>query len=229
MTDSSAGDPVERFADREDAGRQLAELVARRIEGEDAAVLALPRGGVPVAYEVAGRLAAPLDVLLVRKLGVPWQPELAFGAIASGGVVVLNDDHIRALGLGEDVIRDTIERERLELERRERLYRDHHEPVDLAGKTVVVVDDGIATGSTMRAALESLAERGVAHRIVASPVAAAETVHGLEDEADEVICVQTPPAFFAVGAWYDDFAPVSDADVKQLLAEAAARVGEPID
>lgn len=229
MTDLSAGDPVERFADREEAGRQLAELVASRIKGEDAVVLALPRGGVPVAYEVAAHMAVPLDVLLVRKLGVPWQPELAFGAIASGDVVVLNDDHVRALGLGEDVIRDTIERERLELERRERLYRDDYEPVDLTGKTAVVVDDGIATGSTMRAALECLAKRGVAHRIVASPVAAAETVHGLEDEADEVLCLKTPTAFFAVGAWYDDFAPVSDAEVKRLLADAAARVVEPIE
>jgi predicted phosphoribosyltransferase len=229
VTDSVLEGPVERFADRREAGRQLAELVAPILDGEDAVVLALPRGGVPVAYEVAVRVGAPLDVLLVRKLGVPWQPELAFGAISTGGVVVVNDDHVRALGIGEDTIRDTVERERLELERRERLYRDDHEPVDVVGKTAVIVDDGIATGATVRAALKALAERGVARRIVACPVAPAETVRGLEDEADEVVCLRTPLAFGAVGSWYDDFAPVSDADVKQILAQAASEVAEPID
>ncbi len=229
MTDVLSRDFLERFSDRQDAGRQLADRLESMISGEESVILALPRGGVPVAHEVSARIGAPLDVLLVRKLGVPWQPELAFGAIATGGVVVLNEDHVRALGLGEDVVSDIIERERLELERRERLYRDDHEPVDIAGKTVVVVDDGIATGSTVRAALESLAQRGVARRIVACPVAAAETVSGLEDQADEVICLRTPIQFAAVGAWYDDFAPVSDAEVKQLLEQAATEVIEPID
>jgi predicted phosphoribosyltransferase len=182
-----------------------------------------------VAYEVASLLGAPLDILFVRKLGVPWQPELAFGAVATGDVVVLNDDHVQALGLGDDLIGDIIERERMELERRERLYRDGHGPVDIAGKTVIVVDDGIATGSTVRAALECVAERGPARLIVACPVAAAETVRGLEDQADEVVCLRTPVQFAAVGAWYDDFAPVSDAEVKQLLAQSAAQVAEPID
>jgi putative phosphoribosyl transferase len=229
VSDAHAADPVERFADRQEAGRQLADLVAPLVDGEDVVVLALPRGGVPVAYEVSQRLGAPLDVLLVRKLGVPWQPELAFGAIATGDVVVLNHDHVRALGLGEDTIQDTVERERLELERREHLYRDDHEPVDLTGKTVVVVDDGIATGSTVRAALESLAQRGVSRRIVACPVAAAENVRGLEDQADEVLCLRMPVAFSAVGAWYEDFAPVFDAEVKQLLARASAGATESID
>ncbi|HSH76253.1 MAG TPA: phosphoribosyltransferase family protein, partial [Longimicrobiales bacterium] len=199
-------DELERFVDRHDAGRQLADRLEAMITGEDSVILALPRGGVPVAHEVSSRVGAPLDVLLVRKLGVPWQPELAFGAIATGGVVVLNEDHVHALGLGEEIVRDIIERERIELERRERLYRDEHEPVEIAGKTVVVVDDGIATGSTVRAALQALSQRGVARRIVACPVAAAETIRGLEDEADEIVCLRTPVQFAAVGAWYDDFA-----------------------
>ena len=208
---------VMRFTDRRDAGRQLADVVAPAVAGEDAVILALPRGGVPVAYEVASRLGAPLDVLLVRKLGVPWQPELAFGAIATGDIVVMNDDHLKALGLSDDVIHDTVEREHAELERREHLYRDGRVPVDIEGKTVVVVDDGIATGSTVRAALESLKQRGVKRRIVACPVAAAETVRALEELADEVICLRTPVAFGAVGTWYDDFAPVFDTEVKRFL------------
>jgi len=208
---------VMRFTDRRDAGRQLADVVEPAVAGEDAVILALPRGGVPVAYEVASRLGAPLDVLLVRKLGVPWQPELAFGAIATGDIVVMNDDHLKALGLSDDVIHDTVEREHAELERREHLYRDGRVPVDIEGKTVVVVDDGIATGSTVRAALESLKQRGVKRRIVACPVAAAETVRALEELADEVICLRTPVAFGAVGTWYDDFAPVFDTEVKRFL------------
>ena len=222
-------DALERFADREQAGRLLAELVAREVEGEDVVVLALPRGGVPVGYEVATRIGAPLDVLLVRKLGVPWQPELAFGAIATGDVVVLNEDHVQALGIGDEIVRDTIDRERIELDRRERLYRDGQAPLDLEGKTVVVVDDGIATGSTVRAALGTLAQRGAARRIVACPVAASETIHGLEDEADDVLCLRTPVNFSAVGAWYEDFQPVSDNEVRSLLERAASEVGEPID
>jgi predicted phosphoribosyltransferase len=154
---------------------------------------------------------------LVRKLGVPWQPELAFGAIATGNVVVFNEDHMTALGIGEDVVRETIKRERHELERRESLYRNESQPIDLTGTTVVVVDDGIATGSTVRAALESLEARGVERRIVACPVAAEETVRALREEADEVICLRTPVSFTAVGMWYKDFTPVSDHEVRQLL------------
>lgn len=211
---------TERFADRHDAGRQLADAVDEAIGGEEAVVLALPRGGVPVGREVAARLGAPLDVLLVRKLGVPWQPEMAFGAIATGDVVVMNEDHLKALGLGKDAIQDVIERERAELDRRQQLYRDDRDPIDIAGRTVVVVDDGIATGSTMKAALKSLEQRGVKRRIVACPVAAAETVRALEEEADQVICLRTPVAFGAVGSWYDDFAPVFDSEVKKLLDES---------
>jgi putative phosphoribosyl transferase len=208
---------TERFTDRQDAGRQLAEAVEAAVGGEDAIVLALPRGGVPVAHEVASRLGAPLDILLVRKLGVPWNPEMAFGAIATGDVVVLNEDHLKALGLGEDAIQDVIEREQAELDRRQHLYREGIEPMDVGGRTVIVVDDGIATGSTVRAALKSLEQRGARRRIVACPVASAETVRALRDEADEVICLRTPVAFGAVGAWYDDFAPVFDSEVKRLL------------
>jgi predicted phosphoribosyltransferase len=217
---------IERFADRHEAGRLLADVVAPEVEGEDVVVLALPRGGIEVGYEVASRLGAPLDVLLVRKLGMPWQPELAFGAIATGDVVVINEDHVRTMGLTQQIIGDVVERERLELDRRERLYRRARPPVDLRGKTVVVVDDGIATGSTVRAALQSLAKRGVARRIVACPVAAAETVHGLQDEADLVICLSTPTYFAAVGAWYDDFSPVSDEEVRRLLAKASAEASQ---
>lgn len=208
---------VDRFQDRHDAGRQLADVVEDVLGGEEAIILALPRGGVPVAYEVASRLDAPLDVLLVRKLGVPWQPELAFGAIATGDIVVMNDDHLKSLGLKPDVIHDIVERERAELDRREHLYRDERPPLEIAGKTVVVVDDGIATGSTVRAALKSLERRGVRRRIVACPVAADETVRALEKLADDVICLRTPIAFGAVGTWYDDFAPVFDSEVKALL------------
>lgn len=227
MSDAHSRDPVSRFADRHDAGRQLADVLEGVITAEDSVILALPRGGVPVAYEVASRVGAPLDVLLVRKLGVPWQPELAFGAIASGDITVFNDDAVRGLGLGEELIRDAVERERAELERRERLYHVEREPVDIRGKTAVVVDDGIATGSTVRAALKSLEQRGVKRRMVACPVAAAETVRGLEDEADEVVCLRTPVAFGAVGAWYDDFAPVFDSEVRDLLARAATESAKP--
>jgi predicted phosphoribosyltransferase len=216
---------LDGFSDRHQAGRLLADLVAAEVEGEDVVVLALPRGGVPAGYEVATKIGAPLDVVLVRKLGVPWQPELAFGAIATGDVVVLNEDHVQALGLGDDLVRDIVQRERIELERRERLYRDDQVPLDLEGRTVVVVDDGIATGSTVRAALGTLARRGAARRIVACPVAAAETIRGLEDEADAVLCLRTPLYFSAVGAWYEDFQPVSDSEVRSLLERAAAEVG----
>ncbi len=211
----------ERFADRQSAGRALADLVAGEVDVADAVVLALPRGGVPVGYEIASRLGVPLDVLLVRKLGVPWQPELAFGAVATGGVVVTNDHYLKALGIDDHTFRAVLERERAELDRRERTYRNDRAPADLSGKTAVLVDDGIATGATMKAALTSLTERHVARRIVATPVAAAETIRELEDEADAVLVLRIPLDFLAVGAWYDDFSPVSDDRVRELLARAA--------
>ena len=221
MSVSRRGAESERFEDRQHAGRLLADLVAAEIGDENVTVLALPRGGVPVAYEVASRLGAPLDVLLVRKLGVPWQPELAFGAVATGGVVVLNDDYLENLGIGEQTVRDVAALERSALERRERVYRDEHAPADLSGKTAVVIDDGIATGATMKAALASLKQRGVARRVVAAPVAAADTVRELDAEAELVLVLRTPPNFVAVGAWYEDFSPVSDEEVRALLARAA--------
>jgi len=210
-----------KFIDRRDAGRQLAPAVEAAVGEDDAVILALPRGGVPVGYEVSTRLGVPLDVLVVRKLGVPWQPELAFGAIATGDIVVLNDDHVKALGLGQEMIHDIVEREHTELKVREKLYRDGCAPIDIAGKTVVVVDDGIATGYTVRAALKSLEHRGAKRRIVASPVAAAGTVRALEEDADQVICLKTSVAFGAVGRWYDDFAPVFDLEVRELLGNAS--------
>jgi putative phosphoribosyl transferase len=217
----NGGTPWYRFDDRVDAGRQLAELVAPRIEGARSVILGLPRGGVPVAKEIASRVGAPLDVLLVRKLGVPWQPELAFGAISSGDVIVYNEEVLRMLDLSPQEIDEVVERERVELARRERLYRGGRPPVPVSGKTAVVVDDGIATGSTMRAALRALATRGVSRTIVASPVAPPETVERLLAEAQDVICLQMPPNLAAIGFWYEDFAPVPDEEVERLLAESS--------
>ncbi len=204
------------FLDRRDAGRQLAGRLSALADA-DSVVLALPRGGVPVAHEIASRLGASMDVLLVRKLGVPWQPELAFGAVSTGGVTVLNDEVMRAAGLGREEIDAVIDRERAELERRERLYRGERAPVDVSGRTVVLVDDGIATGSTVRAALRALSARGAARTIVAAPVAAPETVEALRREADDVVCVETPPDLVAIGFWYRDFSPVADEEVLEIL------------
>lgn len=204
------------FEDRRDAGRQLADRLAPLLDAESV-ILALPRGGVPVAQEIARRVGASMDVLLVRKLGVPWQPELAFGAVSTGGVTVLNDEVMREVGLGRKEIDAVVERERAELERRETLYRAGRAPVDVSGRTVVLVDDGIATGSTVRAALRALAARGAERTIVAAPVAAPEVVAALRREADEVVCVATPPDLVAIGFWYRDFSPVADEEVLRLL------------
>jgi putative phosphoribosyl transferase len=213
---------VSRFVDRWAAGRALADEVAPHLDPAESVILGLPRGGVPVAHEIAARVGAPLDVLLVRKLGVPWQPELAFGAIATGDVVVYNNDVVRVAGLSREEMDEVVERERAELARRERLYRGDRPPADVAGKTAVVVDDGIATGSTVRAGLRALAEREASRTIVACPVAPPETVDLLLTEADEVICLQTPPDLGAIGLWYDDFTPVADDEVVRLLSEPEA-------
>jgi putative phosphoribosyl transferase len=184
-------------------------------------VLGLPRGGVPVAWEVARALGAPLDVCLVRKLGVPGHEELAMGAIASGGLRVLNDDLICQLGIPERAIDDMTRRETAELERRERLFRgDRPEPV-IAGRTVIVVDDGLATGSTMRAAVTALRSAHPARILVAVPVGASDTCAELKRVADDCICAATPEPFFGVGAWYLDFEQTSDDEVRQLLQQAA--------
>jgi putative phosphoribosyl transferase len=214
----NGGTPWYRFVDRRDAGRQLAERVAPLIEGTQSVILALPRGGVPVAQEIASKLGVPLDVLLVRKLGVPWQPELAFGALSSDDVVVYNEEVLRALDLSPQEIEEVVERERAELARRERVYRGGRPPLAVSGKTAVVVDDGIATGSTMLAALRALATRGASRTIVACPVAPPDTVERLLKEADDVICLQMPPNLSAIGFWYEDFAPVADEEVQRLLA-----------
>lgn len=207
------------FIDRQDAGRALA-LALRRHAGQDVVVVGLPRGGVPVACEVARALGAELDVFVVRKLGVPGQPELAMGAIASGGVTVLNEDVLRLLGDRQDALRRVEERERQVLADRERLYRGKRPAVRLAGRTVIVVDDGLATGASMKAAVEAIGRQGASRVIVAVPVGPPESVAMLRGMADEVVCLQTPRGFTAVGAWYEDFSQTTDDEVTALLDAA---------
>ena len=209
------------FRNRADAGRALARRLAGYANRPDVLVLALPRGGVPVAYEVARALNAPLDVFLVRKLGVPGQEELAMGAIATGGVRVLNEDVVSLLQIPDEVIDSIAESEWRELERRERLYRDDRPLPDMHGRTVILIDDGLATGSSMRAAVAALRQQGPARIVVAVPVAAAPTCEDFRAEVDEVVCAQTPEPFYAVGSWYKDFSQTSDAEVHALLEQAA--------
>jgi len=210
-----------RFFDRREAGRRLAAELADYATQPDVRVLALPRGGVPVAYEVARALDAPLDVFVVRKLGVPGHEEYAMGAIASGGVVLLNQDVVRSAGVSDAEVQRVLADERLELERRERRYRGESAPPDVAGKTVILVDDGLATGSTMLAAVAALRQERPARIIVAVPVSATSTCEALRAVADEVVCSVTPEPFYAVGLWYDDFAQTSDEEVHRLLEQAA--------
>lgn len=209
------------FRDRHDAGRQLAARLTHFEDRPDVLVLALPRGGVPVGYEVADALRAPLDVFLVRKLGVPGQEELAMGAIASGGIRVLNDSVVRLLGLSEADIAPVEADERRELDRREREYRAGRPPLDVAGKVVILVDDGLATGSSMRAAVRALHSMDPARIVVAVPVGARETCEELELEADEAVCAREPEPFHAVGVWYENFSQTSDEEVRDLLARRA--------
>jgi len=213
------------FHDRRDAGRVLAAKLSAYAHRSDVTVLALPRGGVPVGYEVARALHAPLDVFLVRKLGVPGQGEFAMGAIAAGGVQVLNQDMIELLGLRPDEVGAVVLAERQELARREHVYRAGRPALQLEGRTVVVVDDGLATGSTMRAAVEALRAMAPARIVVAVPVAAAETCQALRAEADTVVCASTPEPFHAVGAWYEDFAQTEDGEVRELLDASALASG----
>jgi predicted phosphoribosyltransferase len=212
---------LRRFRDRREAGRLLAEQLASYANRPDVLVLALPRGGVPVAYEVAHTLDAPLDVFLVRKLGIPGHEELAMGAVATGGVRVLNDDIVRALRIPDHVIDAVAARERQELARREHLYRGDRPPADVRGRTVILVDDGLATGATMQAAIKALRQREPARIVVAVPIASPETCEELKTQVDDVICAITPDPFYAVGLWYADFSQTTDEEVRDLLGSAA--------
>jgi predicted phosphoribosyltransferase len=210
------------FQDRFEAGRLLASKLSHLANRPDVVVLALPRGGVPDGYEVAKALNAPLDVFVVRKLGVPGQEELAMGAIASGGVRVLNENVIRTLGIPDSVVDIVAAEEEQELERREREYRDGRPPIDVRGRTVILVDDGLATGSSMRVAALALRNKNPARIIVAVPVASPATCAEFESEVDQVICAITPDPFWAVGQWYADFSQTTDEEVRDLLRRAAS-------
>lgn len=210
------------FRDRRDAGRALGRALARYSNRRNVLVLALPRGGVPVAYEVARALRAPLDVFLVRKLGFPGNEEYAMGAVASGGVRVLDEDLLRSKGISAETVRRVVEREERELRRRERAYRDDEPAVELEGRTVILVDDGLATGSSMMAAIEAARRRRAAQIVVAVPVGPADRLHDLKRWADDVVCVATPTPFLAVGRFYDNFNQTTDEEVVGLLERTRA-------
>ena len=211
-----------RFRNRTDAGRLLAAQLTKYAGRSDVVVLGLPRGGIPVAHEVATRLDAPLDVFLVRKLGVPGHPEFAMGAIAAGGIEVLSRDLIRDFGIPHALVQQVAARERLELDRRDVLYRGNRRPPILRDRTVILVDDGLATGSTMEAAILALQPQSPACIVVAAPVGARETCERLRRLADDVVCVMTPEPFQAVGLWYEEFSQTSDDEVKRLVAASPA-------
>jgi predicted phosphoribosyltransferase len=211
------------FKDRREAGRILANRLTAYAGRPDVLVLALPRGGVPVAFEVAEALGAPLEVFLVRKLGLPGQEELAMGAIASGGVRVLNDYVVQALQVPKEVIDTIAAREQAELERRERAYRGNRPPPDVRSRTVILVDDGLATGATMRAAVAALRQQQAGRIVVAVPVASPDVCAELGKEVDEIVCVETPEPYYAVGYWYQDFSPTTDEEVRDLLERAHQR------
>lgn len=217
------------FLDRYEGGRVLAGLLRPHAHRPDTVVLALPRGGVPVAYEVARELGAPLDVFLVRKLGAPRHEELAMGAIASGGMLVINREVVDELSISREQLDTAAEREGLELQRRELRYRDGRPPPEVRGRTVILVDDGLATGTTMRAAVAALRQQEPARIVVAVPVGALESCADLADEADEVLCARSPEPFYAVGLWYRDFAQTSDEEVRELLARAARERGMGVE
>jgi putative phosphoribosyl transferase len=215
---------VRRFRDRAEAGRFLAGRLQRYAGRDDVIVLALPRGGVPVGYEVARSLGAPLDVLSVRKVGVPGHEELAMGAVATGGELVLDEGLVTRLGIPLSELRRRIVEEIRELERREAAYREGRPPLSLEGKTVVLVDDGLATGSTMRAAVLAARRQRPAQAVVAVPVATPEACDDLRDVADEIVCGITPQFLQAVGLWYEDFSQTSDDEVRDLLARASQEI-----
>jgi putative phosphoribosyl transferase len=209
------------FPNRVEAGRQLAQKLEKYAGRDDVIVLGLPRGGVPVANEVAKLLGAPLDVFIVRKLGVPGFEELAAGAIASGGVRVLNEDVMRAIPHADQAIQTVTARETAELQRREQTYREDRAPQELRHRIAILVDDGLATGATMRAAVKALRQREAAKIVVAVPVGPPDTCHEIEEQADETICLSMPEFFQAVGQYYDDFSQTTDEDVRELLGRAA--------
>jgi predicted phosphoribosyltransferase len=209
------------FRDRHDAGARMALELESYAERTDAVILALPRGGVVVGYELATRLALPLDVLVVRKLGVPGHSELAMGAIASGDVVVVDRSITSALRISSEQFDAVLAAERAELERREQLFRGGRAAIDVRGKTVILVDDGLATGSTMRAAVEALRQRGPGEIVMAVPVAPPETLEAFRPLVDDIICLMKPTRFHAVGVWYRDFSQTTDSEVRELLDEAA--------
>ncbi len=211
------------YRDRTDAGKRLATLLTAYANRPDVLVLALPRGGVPVAFEVAKALRAPLDFFLVRKLGAPGQKELAMGAIATGGVRVLNEDVVEYLQIPDNVIDEIAADELQELERREHAYRGNRPAPDVRGKTVILVDDGLATGSTMRAAAAALRQQKPARIIIAVPVSAPQTCDEYRMGVDEIVCDVTPEPFHAVGQWYKDFSQTTDEEVSNLLEKAASR------
>src|SRR6266850_243969 len=208
-----------RFKDRVEAGQELAKALSAYANRHDVIVLALPRGGVPVGFEVAKALGAPLDVFLVRKLGVPGHPEFAMGAIASGGVRVLSEDVIEQLGIPRTAVEQIAARERLELERRDRLYRGDRQLPLLRGRTVILVDDGLATGATMEAAIEAVRVHQPSRVVVAAPVCAQDSAARLQRIADEVVCARTPEPFQAVGLWYETFDQTTDDEVVAILRE----------
>jgi putative phosphoribosyl transferase len=215
------GEKIMQYRDRVEAGQQLATRLMAYANRPDVLVLGLPRGGVPVAFAVAERLGAALDVFVVRKLGVPGHEELAMGAIATGGVQVVNAELVRLLHITPEVMDAVAAREYREIEHRERLYRGDRPAPEIQGRTIILVDDGLATGATMRAAVTALRQQQPARIVVAVPVAASSTCHELKLAVEEVICATTPEPFYAVGLWYEDFAPTSDAAVRDLLARAA--------
>lgn len=213
-----------QFKDRRDAGNALGERLRQYAGRDDVIILALPRGGVPVAKQVADKLGAPLDVFIVRKLGVPGQEELAFGAIATGGITAFNDDVLAAVRMPRELLRQVIESETLELERRELAFRGRRPPPDLNGKKVIVVDDGLATGATMAAAVKAIKQLGPAELIVAAPVASRQACDEIERTGDvKCICAATPEPFYGVGMWYEDFTQTSDSEVQEILGSSKAR------
>lgn len=211
------------FEDRREAGRVLADSLLSFSGQPGLIVLALPRGGVPVGYEVALALGVPLDVFVVRKLGVPGEEELAMGAVASGGARVLNEDVIKAFNISDAELADAVAREEAEIQRRERLYHPGREPLDVAGSAVILVDDGLATGATMRVAIAALRKLGASQVVAAAPVGAASTAQQIAAEADGIVCPFRPKSFRALGEWYLDFRQTSDEEVRRLLDLTAAR------